>query len=165
LETEQHRGLAARQHDARGARGYCDALGMVHLHVAWDPPVGTPIVARAGAEAARLYRKAKTKDRREPFERHLADAYAGMLPGAATGRARRPELVVLVSHDVTQRGWRDIRKGRGMQIPGVGPVARVAKQIASDAFLNGVFYDGSTCGTSTGGRAIPAIPRSRSSWP
>jgi hypothetical protein len=54
LETEQHRGLGSRQHDARSARSYSDELGMVHLHVAWEPHVGTPIVNRAEAEAARL---------------------------------------------------------------------------------------------------------------
>jgi 5-methylcytosine-specific restriction endonuclease McrA len=143
LEAEQYRGLAERQHKARSARSHSDELGMVHLHVAWEPHVGTPIVNRAEAEAARRYREAKKEDRLEPFERFLADAYAGMLSGAPTKRSRRPELVVLVSHEVTQRGWTDVRKGETCKIPGVGPVApEVAKQIASDAFLTGVFFDG-----------------------
>jgi hypothetical protein len=51
--------------------------------------------------------------------------------------------VVLVSHDVVKRGWRDVREGELCKIPGVGPVSpQVAREIAQDAFLNGVFYDG-----------------------
>ncbi len=140
LEAEQHRDLAGRQRAARGARSHCDELGMVHVHLALEPHVGSPIVARAEAEAARLARAAPTK---EPFERHLADAYALLLAGAGKGRAKRPELVVLVSHKVIQRGWNDVREGEICKIPGVGPVApEVARKIAADAFLTGVFYDG-----------------------
>jgi 5-methylcytosine-specific restriction endonuclease McrA len=146
LEAQQDRALAERQHDARFARSHSDELGMVHVHLAWEPHVGTPIVARAEAEAARLAKKARAGSGNgptEPFERHLADAYASLLAGAATGRARRPELVVLVSHEVTQRGWTDVREGALCKIPGVGPVApRVAKEIAQDAFLSGVLFDG-----------------------
>jgi hypothetical protein len=67
-----------------------------------------------------------------------------MLQGSSVkGRARRPELVVLVSHEVARRGWKDVRDGEVCKIPGVGPVApAVAKETAQDAFLNGVFYDG-----------------------
>jgi hypothetical protein len=51
--------------------------------------------------------------------------------------------VVLVSHEVATRGWTDVREGEMCQIPGVGPVApAVAKEIAHDAFLTGVFFDG-----------------------
>ena len=81
----------------------------------------------------------------EPFEAYLADAVAEILLGSAAvkGRATRPELVVLVSHEVAKRGWKDVRPGETCKIPGVGPVApQVAKEIAQDAFLSGVFYDG-----------------------
>ena len=116
---------------------------MVHLHVALQPHVGAPIVARAEAEAQRLGRKAKGAGQDEPFERYLADAYAALLCGSGKGRARRPELVVLVSHEVATRGWRDVREGELCKIPGIGPVApEVAKAIAADAFLSGIFYDG-----------------------
>ena len=142
LDAEQHRGLAGRQHEARSGRSYADDLGMVHIDLAWEPHVGTPIVARAEAEAARLARAAGKEDR-EPFERHLADAYAALLTGVGKGRARRPELVVLVSHEVATRGWRDVREGEVCKIPGIGPVApEVARAIAQDAFLSGVVYDG-----------------------
>ena len=101
------------------------------------------VLARAEAEAQRLGRAAKRRGAAEPFERHLADAYANLLSGRGGGHARRPELVVLVSHEVAQRGWSDVREGEVCKIPGVGPVApAVAKEIAHDAFLNGVFYDG-----------------------
>jgi hypothetical protein len=155
LEAEQHHGLAARQRAARKALSYSDPLGMVHIHVELEPHIGAPIVARAEAEAQRLSRKAKTDTRKgsetsgdpiEPFERHLADAYAALLSvGSGRGRAKRPELVVLVSHEVAQRGWRDVRRDEVCKIPGVGPIApQIAKEISSDAFLNGVFFDGTT---------------------
>jgi hypothetical protein len=143
LDAEQHRDLGARQRAARCARSYSDDLGMVHIHVALEPHVGTPIVARAEAEAARLGRNAKAQQRHEPFERHLADAYAHLLAGTGRARARRPELVVLVSHEVVKRGWRDVKPGELCKIPGVGPVApQIARDIARDAFLSGVFFDG-----------------------
>jgi hypothetical protein len=140
LEAEQHKNLAERQRAARSARSHTDELGMVNIHLALEPHVGTPIVARAEAEAARLARAADSK---EPFERHLADAYAALLCGSGKGPAKRPELVVLVSHEVIRRGWKDVRKGELCKIPGVGPVSpEVARAIATDAILNGVFYDG-----------------------
>jgi hypothetical protein len=143
LEAEQSRGLGDRQREARSARSYCDDLGMVNIHLRLEPHVGTPIVNRAEADADRLYRKAKKQGRTEPFERMLADAYAAMLCGKGKGRTTRPELVVLVSHSVAKRGWTDVKDGEVCKIPGVGPVApQVAKEIAQDAFLNGVFFDG-----------------------
>ena len=145
LEAEQHRGLAERQREARSARSYSDALGMTNIHLILEPHVATPIVARAEAEAQRLARAARARGELEPFERHLADSYAKALSGESPikGRAKRPELVVLVSHEVAKRGWTDVRDGEVCKIPGVGPVApRVAKEIAEDAFLNGVFFDG-----------------------
>ncbi|MGI8519639.1 MAG: hypothetical protein ACR2MC_03355, partial [Actinomycetota bacterium] len=145
LEAEQTRGLAERQHDARSASSYRDQLGMVNLNLVLEPHVGTPIVnrAEAEAEAAWLYRKAKEEGRAGPFERCLADAYAGMLSGATTGRSRRPELVVLASHEIVTRGWDEVRKGELCKIHGVGPVSpATAEKIAGDAILTGVFYDG-----------------------
>ena len=143
LEAEQHRDLGGRQHRARSARSYSDELGMVHVHLALEPHVGTPIVNRAEAEAKRLARAAKKADTVEPFERHLADEYAALLAGKGKGRTTRPELVVLVSHEVARRGWSDVRTGEVCKIPGVGPVSpRIAREVANDAFLSGVFCDG-----------------------
>jgi 5-methylcytosine-specific restriction endonuclease McrA len=143
LEAEQQNGLGLRQHAARCARSYGDEIGMVRIELALEPHVGTVIVKRAEAEAARLYRAAKTENRAEPYERHLTDAFSEMLSGSGAGPARRPELVVLVSHDIARRGWREVKEGEVCKIPGVGPVSpQVAKRIAQDAFLSGVFYDG-----------------------
>ena len=142
-DAEQHRGLAGRQHEARAARSYRDGLGMIHIDLSLEPHVGHPLVKRAEAEAARLQRRARKADAPEPFERFLADAYAATLASGATGRSRRPEVVVLVSHGVATRGWKDVRRGEFCKIPGVGPVApQVAREIARDAFLSGVFFDG-----------------------
>ena len=157
LEAEQHRDLAERQHEARKARSYGDELGMVHIHLELEPHVGAPIAVRAEAEAQRLARAARAATtggkgrggspdgdaRPEPFERYLADAYAALLSGSGKGRAKRPELVVLVSHEVATRGWTKVKKGELCKIPGLGPVPpQVARNIAEDAFLNGVFFDG-----------------------
>ena len=143
LEAEQHKGLAERQRAARRAASHSDELGMVHVHLALEPHVGAPLVARAEAEAQRLLRAAKSTGGAEPFERHLADAFAALMAGEGKGRPGRPELVVLVGHEVAKRGWTDVRPGEMCKIPGLGPVSpQVAKQIAGDAFLTGVFYDG-----------------------
>jgi hypothetical protein len=143
LEAEQQLGLSDRQHQARSARSYLDDLGMVNIHLALEPHIGTPIMRRAEAEAARLYRKAKRDGRQEPFERHLTDAYAALLAGGGSGRARRPELVVLVSYEVAKRGWTEVREGETCKIPGIGPISpAVAKDVAERAFLNAVVFDG-----------------------
>jgi hypothetical protein len=141
--------LFARQREARSARRHTDEMGMINVHLRWQPHVGAPLVARAEAEAERLARAAKADSKNggpepEPFERYLVDAYAALLAGAnGRGRTKRPELVVLVSHDVARRGWTDVREGEVCKIPGIGPVSpQVAKEVASDAFLNGVFFDG-----------------------
>jgi hypothetical protein len=145
LGAEQRTGdLAERQHAARTARSSTDELGMVHVHVELEPHVGVPVVNRAEREAARLHREAKHGDGEpEGFDRYLADAYAGLLAGSGSGPARRPELVVVVSHGVATRGWRDVQEGEVCKIPGEGPVSpRVARDIACDAFLTGVISDG-----------------------
>ena len=143
LEAEQHRGLAERQHQARKARSYRDELGMIAITLLLEPHVGVPMVNRAEAEAGRLFRAAKKDGRPEPFERYLADAYAGLFSTGPTVPARKPELVVLVSHEITQRGWKDVAEGEVCKIPGVGPISpQTAREISSDAFLRGLFYDG-----------------------
>ena len=58
LDADQHHDLGARQHAARSARSHPDELGMIHINLALEPHIGTPIVNRAEAEASRLYRKA-----------------------------------------------------------------------------------------------------------
>jgi hypothetical protein len=66
-----------------------------------------------------------------------------MLSGNGKGPTKRPEVVVLVSHEVAKRGWTDVKDGEICRIPGVGPVPpSIAKEIAEDAFLTALFYDG-----------------------
>jgi hypothetical protein len=143
LNAEQHRGLAERQHESRRGRSHQDELGMISINLLLEPHVGVPIVTRAEAEAERLFRSAKKGGRPEPFERHLADAYACLLSGGTTIKPRKPELVVLVSHEIAKRGWNDMKEGEVCKIPGVGPISpETARAIASDAFLTGLFYDG-----------------------
>ena len=50
---------------------------------------------------------------------------------------------MLVSHEVAKRGWKDLQEGERCEIPGVGPVStQVGREIAEDAFLTGVLFDG-----------------------
>jgi hypothetical protein len=109
---------------------------MIAINLLLEPYVGVPIVNRAEAEAGRLFRAAKKDGRQEPFERCIADAYSCLLSSTGTTvTARKPELVVLVSHEIAQRGWKDVEEGEMCKIPGVGPISpERAKEIASDAF-------------------------------
>lgn len=149
LEAEQHHDLAARQKAARRAGSHVDALGMVHINLAFQPHVGAPIASRAEADAQRRLRAAKRAAREgqetvEPFERYLADAYAAALAGGTIeGPGRRSDLVVLVSQEVAERGWNEVRAGETCKIPGVGPIdVKEAKEIARRAFVNAVVCDG-----------------------
>ncbi len=146
LEAEATRDLFARQKAARSSRTSTDELGMIHIDLRFEPHVGAPIMARAEAHAARLARRARAEGKEpEPFACYLADAYAEMLSEGNTvkGSSTRPDLVVLVGHEVIKRGWTDVREGEVCKIPGIGPISpAAAKAIAQDAFLTGVFYDG-----------------------
>ena len=144
LEAEQHRGLGERQREARTARHFSDELGMRNIHLKLPPAIGAAICNRAEAEAQRLHRAAKREGREEPFDRHLLDSFAKMLAGSdVKGHCERADVTILVSHEVVKRGWSDVREGEVCKIPGVGPVApEVAKEIAEDAFLSGVLFDG-----------------------
>jgi hypothetical protein len=90
LEAERHKDLAGRQRAARSARSYSDELGMVNIHLALEPHVGTPIVARAEAEAARLGRAARANDSAEPFERLWPTLTPRCCPGPARAGPSAP---------------------------------------------------------------------------
>jgi hypothetical protein len=81
---------------------------MIAINLRLEPHVGVPIVNRAEAEAGRRFRAAKRDGNQDPFERLLADAYGGLFSTGPTAKAPKPELVVLVSHEISQRGWNDI---------------------------------------------------------
>jgi hypothetical protein len=146
LEAEDRDDLRSRRHRARRLRHWVGELGMVHLDAALEPQVGAPIVARLEREARRRAREARSRGIDEPVDCHLADALADGLAGSSSGS--RPgrgdaEVVVLVSHGITQRGWDQVRDGEVCSIPGLGPIhPKTAREIAQDAFLSGVFYDG-----------------------
>jgi hypothetical protein len=138
LDAEDPDDLRRRRHRARRLRHWIGDLGMVHLEAVLEPHVGAPIVARL--EAARRPGDGVR------FEQHLADAFADGATGAGGDPKRRrgnAEVVVLVSHEVTRREWSDVGDGEICSIPGVGPIhPDTAREIAGDAFLSGVFYDG-----------------------
>lgn len=143
LEAEQHRSLGERQRAARSGRHHTDELGMVNVHLRFQPHVGVPIVNRAEADAQRLYKRAKKEGGEpEPFECYLADAFEQMLAGKGKGRTTRPELVVLIDYETIANGWKLTPSGIS-KIPGVGPVdPRDVKDIAREAVVNVVIKDG-----------------------
>ncbi|MEX1207539.1 MAG: HNH endonuclease signature motif containing protein [Acidimicrobiia bacterium] len=139
LDAQTSQGLAQRQRESRFLRHGITEGGMFKLEAELEPHVGAPLVNRLQAEAKRLSRAASAS---EPFERYLADALPTLLEGGGTGRGQT-ELVVLVSQGVAERGWHDVHQDEFCKIPGVGPIEPgIARKIADDAFLTGLFYDG-----------------------
>lgn len=116
---------------------------MIHIEADLEPHIGAPIVSRLEAAAGRRARDAARDGRADGFSVHLADALADAL-GASPGEGgSHREVVVLVSHGVVERGWTTVEDDEVCVIPGVGPVSpSAAREIAEDAFLSGVFYDG-----------------------
>jgi hypothetical protein len=140
LAVEDRAGLADRQQQARRLRHWVGELGMVHVDAVLEPHVGARLVSRLEDEAGRLARAA---GKQEPLERYLADALGSVVSGDGAKRLGRTELVVLVSSEITRRGWTDVREGEHCKVPGIGPIPpQVARRIASDAFLTGLFFDG-----------------------
>jgi hypothetical protein len=134
-------GLGQRQRRARRASHRITDLGMIHIEADLEPHVGTPIVRRIEAQARRLEAAARRRGDDERREALMADAFAEAFSGS--GGNGSTEMVILVSHQVAQRGWTDVEDDEICAIPGVGPVdPAVAKRIAEDAFLSGVFFDG-----------------------
>jgi hypothetical protein len=136
----QREGLGARQHAARRGGHHITDLGLVHIEADLEPHLGSPIVDRLEAEARRL---ATAAGRLEPFMAYLADAFVSLFRRPGAGKGSKPEVVVVVSHEVAERGWTGVEPGELCQIPGVGPIdPAVARDIAKDAFLTGVISDG-----------------------
>ena len=80
--------------------------------------LGEAVCNRAEADAQRLHREAKREGRAEPFDRHLADAFAKMLAGSEVkGHCERADVTILVSHGVAKRGWNDVRRTRSARSP------------------------------------------------
>jgi len=157
--------LAERQHRSRRLSHRITDEGMVHVDADLEPHVGTALIDRLRTTARRIAGDVPPAQR-EPVERYLADALVettGADPTRPTGpeAGARAEVVVLVSHEITQRDWTDVRNGEHCSIPGIGPIApATAKRIAADAFLSGVFFDGTDLRhLKRWGRRIPAPVR------
>lgn len=153
--ADDRKALAARQHQARRASHWVTHQGMIHIEADLEPHIGAPIVNRLEAAARR-----RSKDGKGSWEQHLADAFAGELSGDGTSGGK-PEVVVLVSHEVAERGWTSVEDGERCEIPGVGPIdPAAAREIAQDAFISGVVFDGTDLRTmKRWGRSIPVEVR------
>ena len=157
LEALLGPGLEKRQREARYFHHRVTDLGMIKFEGELEPHIGTPIVNRLEAEARRLDAAAK---RQEPFDRYLADALPAILSDDGGGSGRT-DMVVLVSYEVAERGWSHVADDEICKIPGVGPIdPEVARRIGCDAFLSGVFFDGTDLRQiKRWGRSIPASIR------
>ncbi|MEX2323262.1 MAG: HNH endonuclease signature motif containing protein [Acidimicrobiia bacterium] len=155
LDADRAR-LPDRQRRARRAAHWVTPLGMVHIEADLEPHIGAPIVECLDADARRM-----AKSGVEPFQHHLADAVAEALGGNGSAPSSRSDVVVLVSHEVAERGWIDVRDDEHCHIVGVGPIGpQTAKGIADDAFLSGVLFDGKDLRhIKTWGRHVPAPVR------
>jgi hypothetical protein len=95
-------------------------------------------VDRLETEARRL---AGAGGKQEPFAAYRADAFATLFGQPAKGG--KAEVVVVVSHEVAQRGWTSVEPGEVCQIPGVGPIdPHIVRDPAQEAFITGVVCDG-----------------------
>jgi 5-methylcytosine-specific restriction endonuclease McrA len=107
---------------------------MVRLEATLEPHVGARLVTR-------LEHSAKDSDA-VTREQRLADALE-TLTTDTPGSSGKTELVVLVSHEVAQRGWTSVRAGEQCKVPGVGPIsAQAARDLATDAFITAIVTDG-----------------------
>lgn len=158
LEAQAGPGLAEIQHESRFLHHRVTDRGMIRFEGELEPHIGVPIVSRLQSEARRLARLATNA---EPFDRYMADALPGLLSDGK-GRTGKTEMVVLVSYEVPERGWTHVEDDEFCKIPGVGPIdPQVARRIAGDAFLLGVFFDGCDLRqVKRWGRSIPAAVRS-----
>lgn len=139
IETQAGPGLAELQHASRFFHHRVTDKGTVRFEGELEPHIGMPIASRLESEARRLARKARNA---EPFDRYMADALPELLSGTGKG-AGKTEMVVLVSYEIPERGWTHVEDGEFCKIPGVGPIdPQVARRIAGDAFLSGMFFDG-----------------------
>ena len=136
LDAQAGDSLASRQREARSVRHWVTDLGMVHLEADLEPHVGARLVNRL--EHAARASDAPRRDQR------LADALGTLITtDATTGSSGRTELVVLVSHEVAERGWTGVRAGEYCKVPGIGPISpQAARDLASDAFITAIITDG-----------------------
>ncbi len=133
--------LHERQHQARELHHWVDEDGMVAGRFRLPPEVGAPLVNRLDAETDREYKRAWRQGEREARAAYAADALVKLFSGRGTGSTARADLVVVVDLDALRRGHS--HDGERSHIRGVGPLpVKVARRIASDAFLKAAVVDG-----------------------
>ena len=105
------------------------------------PDIGIPLVNRLDAEVDRLARAARRDGRAETRDALAADALAALASGAGRCRAGRADVVIVSDLGAFRRGHS--HPGEVCHIVGGGPIpVGRARQLAADAFIKGVLYDG-----------------------
>jgi hypothetical protein len=137
--------LYAKQRRAREFRSWRDELGMVCGAFALPPDVGVPLVNRIDAETDRLHREAKKAGRGEKRAAIAADALAVVCrpapPGRARGSAGNSALNLVIDWPALARGH--AHPGERSHVIGGGPIpARIARELAANAFVKAVLTDG-----------------------
>ncbi|TMK88718.1 MAG: DUF222 domain-containing protein [Actinobacteria bacterium] len=140
-ETIDPEELRAKQQKAREFRHFIDELGMVQLRGGLLPEIGIPFCNRLDAETDRLRRQARSEGRHEPRSAHAHDAFAAMLEGHTTAKAKGAELVIVCDLRAYRRGH--AHDGEPCHLLGGGPIpVSLAKELSKDAFLKAVLHDG-----------------------
>ncbi|MBV8429815.1 MAG: DUF222 domain-containing protein [Solirubrobacterales bacterium] len=148
--------LRAKQEKAREFRHYTDELGMIQIRGGLLPEVGLAFCNRLDAQTDRLRRQARQEGRDEPRGAHAHDAFAAIVEGEGTGKAKGAELVIICDLRAYRRGH--AHDGEPCHFLGGGPVpVDVVKDLSGDAFLKAVLHDGVDIATVCHiGRHIPA---------
>jgi 5-methylcytosine-specific restriction endonuclease McrA len=140
--------LHDRQHKLRQIRNWVDRDGMIAILHKLTPEVGAAYLARLRAAATTLHRQQRRDGSTDSFQAHMADAFARMLgldPAHPVhdsgGRGPNVELSIVVDRAALLRG--EALDGEVCHIIGGGPIpVDLARLYATDAFLNGVLFEG-----------------------
>jgi hypothetical protein len=151
--------LQERRRKARRFHSWRDELGMVCFRGALPPEAGLPLIRRIELEAYRL-RKAAKQDADaevEASEAYAADALVDMFSNTGDSK-RSPNVELSIVCDI--RAWRrgHVHEGEPCHIVDGGPITvELAKELAKDAFVNGILHDGvDMIKLARFGRHIPA---------
>jgi hypothetical protein len=138
--------LQERQRKARHFRSWRDELGMVCFRGALPPEAGLPLIRRIELEAYRLRKAAKQVPDAdadlEGSEAYAADALVDMFNNLGDSK-RSPNVELSIVCDI--RAWRrgHVHEGEPCHIVDGGPITvERAKELAKDAFVNGILHDG-----------------------
>lgn len=113
---------------------------MIRFRGALPPHIGVPFVNRVDAETDREWRAAKRSSALGTRNAHAADAFVRLTAEGGSARGCT-DLVVVIDLRAYRRGH--AHPGEPCHIAGGGPIpARVAQELAKDAFLKAVLHDG-----------------------